>query len=106
MNYTSDWDYCTSGKTDLAEEWRGVRTKTFTYVKYLEGREELFDNINDPYQMTNLVNDNRYNNKLNGMRNRLNELLDEAHDDFRAGEHYAEWFDDKRNVIRTGLGPL
>lgn len=106
MNYTSDWDYCVTGKTDLAEEWRGVRTNTHTYVKYLEGREELFDNKNDPYQMTNLAADSQHSDKLNEMRRRLNELLKEAHDDFRLGDQYSEWFDDHRNVIKTGLGPI
>ncbi len=37
--------------------YRGVRTKTHTYAVALSGRWLLFDNVADPYQMKNLVND-------------------------------------------------
>ena len=37
-------------------EWRGIRTKKYTYAKYLiDSREYLFDNENDPYQLKNLA---------------------------------------------------
>jgi len=29
-----------------------------------------------------------------------------AHDDFLPGTSYAEWYDDLRNLKRTGLGPV
>ena len=53
MNYVSHWDYFDTG-TDWPE-WRGVRTQRHTYAKWLDGKEELYDNIDDPYQMKNLV---------------------------------------------------
>jgi len=37
--------------------YRGVRTKTHTYIVAESGRWLLFDNIADPYQMKNLVRD-------------------------------------------------
>jgi arylsulfatase A-like enzyme len=37
--------------------YRGVRTKTHTYVVADTGRWLLYDNISDPYQMKNLVGD-------------------------------------------------
>ena len=37
--------------------YRGVRTKTHTYVMADTGRWLLYDNVADPYQMKNLVND-------------------------------------------------
>lgn len=37
--------------------YRGVRTKTHTYIVADTGRWLLFDNIADPYQMNNLVGD-------------------------------------------------
>ena len=37
--------------------YRGVRTKTHTYAVALSGRWLLFDNVADPYQLKNLVND-------------------------------------------------
>jgi arylsulfatase A-like enzyme len=36
-------------------EWRGVRTKTHTYVETLDGPWMLYDNVADPYQLRNLV---------------------------------------------------
>ena len=36
----------------------------------------------------------------------MKDLLKDAHDEFLPGTKYAEWFDDQRNVIRTGLGPI
>lgn len=38
-------------------EWRGVRTKTHTYVERLDGPWLLYDNARDPWQMANLVGD-------------------------------------------------
>lgn len=35
--------------------YRGVRTKTHTYAVQLDGRWCLYDNVKDPYQMHNLV---------------------------------------------------
>ena len=37
--------------------YRGVRTKTHTYAVALSGRWLLYDNVADPYQLKNLVND-------------------------------------------------
>jgi arylsulfatase A-like enzyme len=35
--------------------WRGVRTKTHTYVEDEDGPWLLYDNAADPYQQTNLI---------------------------------------------------
>ena len=100
-NYSSHWDYFHSEWP--WPEWRGVRTKQRTYVKWFSGREELFDNQADPYQMKNLASSDLQATAR--MRKRLGELLHEAHDDFLAGPAYASWYDNERNIIRTGLGP-
>ena len=49
MNYSSHWDYFQTG-TDWPE-WRAVRTRTHTFVKWISGKQELYDNVADPYQM-------------------------------------------------------
>ncbi len=45
-------------------DWRGVRTQDFTYARLVEGVRVtpwlLYDNSNDPYQMTNLAYDPGY----------------------------------------------
>ena len=39
------------------QTYRGVRTRTHTYAVQLDGRWCLYDNVADPYQMKNLVQD-------------------------------------------------
>ena len=45
-------------------DWRGVRTLDYTYARSVEAAGVrpwlLYDNRNDPYQMTNLINDPGY----------------------------------------------
>ena len=40
--------------------YRGLRTKTHTYAVQLDGRWCLYDNVADPYQMKNLVQEPAY----------------------------------------------
>lgn len=101
-NYSSHWDYFHSEWP--WPEWRGVRTKRYTYIKWLSGKEDLFDNEADPYQMRSVAGSEV--SALNMFREALQRLLAEAHDEFMAGPAYASWFDAERNMIRTGLGPV
>ena len=103
-SYTSNWDFFQTGTA--WPEWRGVKTKQYTYCKWLAGGEELYDNLADPYQMSNLVADGEKPEILDRLRARLFDLLATAHDDFRPGTGYGEWYDSQRNLIRTGLGPV
>jgi arylsulfatase A-like enzyme len=104
MNYVSHWDYFDSGTR--WPEWRGVRTKRYTYARWLKGDEELYDNEADPYQMRNLVGDATSAPVLTRLRQRLKVLLAEAHDEFLPGTAYADWYDDERVLTRTALGPV
>jgi arylsulfatase A-like enzyme len=101
-SYTSHWDFFQTGTR--WPEWRGIRTKRYTYCHWLSGEEELYDIIDDPYQMKNLAVGRGEPAILNRLRGRLKDFLAEAHDDFLPGTAYAEWYDDRRNLIRTGLG--
>jgi arylsulfatase A-like enzyme len=103
-NYVSNWDFFDSG-TDYPE-WRGVRTERHTYVKWLSGKEELYDNQEDRYQMRNLAEAGQDLPTMQKLRSRLKDLLAEAHDTFMPGTGYAEWYDAQRNLVRTGLGPI
>ena len=42
-------------KNVVEKEFRGVRTKRYTYVEDLNGPWLLYDNEKDPYQFTNLI---------------------------------------------------
>ncbi len=103
-NYTSHWDFFQTGTT--WPEWRGVHTKRYTYVKWLAGKEELYDNLEDPFQMHNLVAEQGAKETLLELRWRLKELMVTAHDDFLNGRQYASWYTDQRNLVRTALGPV
>ncbi len=104
MNFTSHWDYPETATS--WPEWRGVRDKRYTYVRWLNGAEELFDNQADPYQMTNLFDGRNVPPVMKQMRERLRDLLNQAHDEFLPGNQYASWFDINRNLVRNALGPL
>jgi len=97
MSYSSHWDYFQTGTR--WPEWRGVKTERYTYVKWLKGREELYDDVADPYQMTNLVQDAGHHATLEKLRARLKKLLKQADDQFLPGTAYANWYDDNRNLI-------
>ena len=57
------------------KEYRGVRTQRYTYVKDLKGPWLLFDNLKDPYQLNNLVNNNEYKSIKNDLELKLAQLL-------------------------------
>ena len=103
-NYVSHWDFFDSGTP--WQEWRGVKSKTHTYVKWLDGKEELYDNTADPYQMNDLAQGGRDLPLMKKMRSQLGELLAEAHDEFLPGTAYADWYDDRRTLLRTALGEV
>ena len=50
MNFSKYYDWFVDGA-----EWRGLRTKSWTYCEWLGGRIELFDLVEDPLQMRNLA---------------------------------------------------
>ena len=104
MNFVSHWDY----PETMTEwpEWRGVRTRQHTYVRWLNGAEELYDNLEDPLQFRNLFDGRNAPAAMNRLRSRLDDLLKEAHDEFLPGTRYGEWFTPERNLIRTALGPV
>jgi len=73
-------------------EFRGVRTKRYTYCRDLDGPWLLYDNEADPYQMKNLVGCSRYSDLQANLEDRLNRWLKRTHDDFMTAEYYiAEW---------------
>jgi len=82
-------------------EWRSVRTKEYTYAVFrgsndLPRKELFFDNINDPYQMVNLINHDNYNSKINQYRNMLTKKMSSINDTFPKSTWYREnWIKDR-----------
>jgi arylsulfatase A-like enzyme len=72
------------------EEWRAVRTKRHTYVRALSGPWLLYDNIADPYQLTNLVHRPESAELQWELEERLQQLLAEFGDGFLPAQAYIE----------------
>ena len=67
-------------------DWRGVRTSQYTYVKTLMGGVVvpwlLYDNLNDPLQLVNLVDNPDYESVRLDLESRLSAWLSSVGDDF------------------------
>ncbi len=70
------------------KEYRGVRTKRFTYVKDLSGPWLLYDNLKDPFQLNNLVNDPQSMKIRVELEAKLTKLLAKNKDQFLPGKAY------------------
>jgi arylsulfatase A-like enzyme len=54
-----------------SEQSYALRSKDWRYIRYSNGREELYDHENDPYEWTNLAGDPQYAGKLEAFRAEL-----------------------------------
>ena len=73
-------------------EYRGVRTRRYTYVRTLDGPWLLYDNEADPYQSTNQVNQPDYAEIQAHLENELQRKLTEMNDEFLDGMSYVnQW---------------
>jgi arylsulfatase A-like enzyme len=74
------------------KEYRGVRTKRFTYVRDLQGPWLLFDHERDPYQLENVAGRPEYAAEQARLDAVLARKLAAAGDEFRPGADYlAKW---------------
>ena len=73
-------------------EYRGVRTRRYTYVRTLDGPWLLYDNQTDPYQMNNLVGKPECAALEAELEAKLTARLAEMNDEFLPGAQYiAKW---------------
>jgi len=72
------------------DEYRGIRTSRYTYVRNLAGPWMLFDNQADPYQMHNLADDPAHVALRQELDVRLQAELKKIGDDFRPRKYYIE----------------
>jgi len=81
------WNYKRGGR-----EYRGVRTRRYTYVRDIKGPWLLYDNQADPYQLNNLCNDPIYTKIQLELQMILSRKLKETNDQFLPGPEYmAKW---------------
>ncbi|MEM7131270.1 MAG: sulfatase [Chloroflexota bacterium] len=69
-------------------EYRGLRTLTHTYARRLDGPWVLYDNVNDPYQQKNLVNQPELAQLQAELDQALDAKLAELNDEFLHGDEY------------------
>jgi len=72
------------------KEYRGIVTHRYTYVRDLKGPWLLFDNTNDPFQMTNLINNVTYKRIQNHLDKTLKRVLNKQKDNFQPGMTYVK----------------
>ena len=84
-------------------EYRGLRTKRYTYARDLNGPWLLYDNEKDPYQLKNLIDTAEYRETAEKLDKRLTELLEERGDKFLPGSEYIRKFG--YTVDETGTVP-
>jgi arylsulfatase A-like enzyme len=73
-----------------ADEYRGVYTSRYAYVKTLEGPWLLFDHKNDPFQMDNLVGKAGYEQLQEEMELLLQQELKKVGDNFMPRQYYID----------------
>lgn len=71
-------------------EYRGIRTRRYTYVRDLTGPWLLFDNEADPYQQFNLCGKPEQAALQNGLDQQLNLLLAKTRDTFQPAAYYLD----------------
>ncbi len=71
-------------------EFRGVRTKRYTYCRSLEGPWLLYDNVTDPYQMENLIDRDEMKEIQADLEAQLQVQLAKAEDEFLHGDEYVK----------------
>ena len=75
-------DNATGGQRHPAPLFRGIRHRQYTYFVTADGREHLFDNETDPYQLNNLGNDPQYTDLRKQFKARVQTYLTVARDTF------------------------
>jgi len=101
MNFTYRFLNCEDGW-----EWRGVRTKTHTYARFLSGEIFLHDNRIDPWQQRNLAENESSRELLARSEQTLQTLMKARNDSLCPGSSFRSWLDDERRIVRNAAGPL
>ncbi|MFZ2501747.1 MAG: sulfatase [Nocardioides sp.] len=55
-------------------DWRGIRERRYTFVRWRSGFVELYDRLKDPYQLSNKADKPKYQKILKKLRKRFNVL--------------------------------
>ncbi len=84
-------------------EYRGIRTRRYTYVRDLNGPWLLYDNKKDPYQLNNLCGKSEHSDLQKKMEAVLSQKLRQTNDRFLPGPEYIKKWNyvvDKSGTVR------
>lgn len=83
--------------------YRAIKTKQYTYGRTPDGPNMFFDNVNDPYQMNNLLGHPDFSEIQKDLDIKLNKALNKIGDEFKDKQYYLKkWnytLDPKKNAI-------
>jgi arylsulfatase A-like enzyme len=86
-------------------EWRGLRSHEYTYAVYRrDGKELLFHNRRDPYQMRNLAGEKSAAAPLKQYRELSARFRKEHNDTFESCTWYRDHWTRDRNITMTAGG--
>jgi arylsulfatase A-like enzyme len=75
------------------QPWRGVRTRRYTYARWLKGGAVLYDNLADPYQLRNLAVEPGHEGLIEEMEGELQGWLGRLGDRFLPGDEHIRQLD-------------
>lgn len=85
------------------KEWRGLRSDRYTYAVYRkDGKEFLFDDIEDPFQLHNLAENEYYDKIKDSLRSEMQIKMDKIGDEFRKNSYYKKYWV-KNRIIKENL---
>jgi arylsulfatase A-like enzyme len=93
-----EWQFMNGGR-----EYRGIRTRKYTYARDLKGPWLLYDNEQDPYQLSNLVDMPQFAQLRDYMDGVLAKKLAETSDEFLPADTYMRRFNylyDRNDSLR------
>ncbi len=99
MNFSKWFDWFQDGA-----EWRGVRTQSHMYARWLDGRVSLYDLQADPLQMENLAGQGLAIEAA--LHEELLALQARRRDELVPCTAWKHWLDEQRRVVRNAFGEL